>query len=165
MRRLQRKLSSQTKGSGRRDRAKCSIAKLSAREVDRRRDWIERTTTSLVRDCDLIAIEDLRVKNMVRSASGTKENPGKNVAQKRGLNRAISSQTWSFFRQRLKDKAANATSPVVVVAVNPRFTSQTCSQCENTQAHNRKNQAGFARTTCGYKANSDLNTAQNIVAL
>jgi len=98
-RRLQRKLSRQTKGSKRRTRTKCSIAKLSAREADRRKDWIEKTTTTLVRDYDLIAIEDLKVKNMVRSAKGTKENPGKNVAQKRGLNRAISSQSWSLFRQ------------------------------------------------------------------
>ncbi len=51
-----------------------------------------------------------------------------------------------------------------MTAVNPRFTSQTCSQCENTQTHNSKNQAVFACVACGYKANADINTAQNIVA-
>ena len=163
-RRLQRKLARQKKGSNRRARTKLQAAKLSAKEVDRRRDWIEKTTTSLVRDYDLIAVEDLKVKNMVRSASGTKENPGKNVAQKRGLNRAISSQSWSLFRQRLEDKAANAGSPVVVVAVNPRFTSQTCSQCGNIAAENRKSQAVFACVACGYEANADVNAAQNMLA-
>ena len=57
-RRLKRKLSRQQKGSNRRNRTKLQIAKLSAREADRRRNWIEKTTTTLVRDYDLIAIED-----------------------------------------------------------------------------------------------------------
>ncbi|MDA8271185.1 MAG: transposase [Actinomycetota bacterium] len=163
-RRLQRKLSKQKKGSNRRTRTKHSIAKLSARECDRRKNWIEKTTTNLVRDYDFIAVEDLKVKNMVRSASGTKENPGKNVAQKRGLSRAISSQAWSLFRKRLEDKAAKATSSVLVVAVNPKHTSQTCPHCGNTQAQNRKSQAVFACITCGYTANADINAAQNILA-
>ena len=163
-RRLQRKLSRQKKGSNRRARTKCSIAKLSARECDRRKDWIEKTTTTLVRDYDLIAVEDLKVKNMVRSASGTVENPGRNVAQKRGLNRSIQSQAWSLFRKRLEDKAAKATSPVLVITVNPKHTSQTCTNCGNTTAKNRKSQAVFACATCGYQANADINAAQNILA-
>ena len=163
-RRLQRKLARQTKGSNRRAHTKHSIAKLSAKEVDRRRDWIEKTTTTLVQGYDLIAIEDLRVKHMIRSAKGTVENPGKNVAQKRGLNRAISAQAWSLFRQRLADKASSTTSPVLVVAVNPKHTSQTCSQCRNTQAENRKNQAVFACVACGHTSNADINAAQNILA-
>ena len=117
-----------------------------------------------MQDYDFIAVEDLKVKNMVRSASGTKENPGKNVAQKRGLNRAISAQTWSLFRQRLEDKAANAGSPVVVVAVNPGFTSQTCSQCQHAAKENRKSQAVFPCTACDYTANADINAARNILA-
>lgn len=75
-RRLERKLARQTKGSNRRVRAKRSIAKLSAKEVDRRKDWIEKTTTTLVRNYDLIALEDLKIKNMLRSARGTIENSG-----------------------------------------------------------------------------------------
>ena len=79
-RRLQRQLSRQKKGSNRRNRTKCSIARLSAREVDRRMNWIGKTTTSLVRDCNPIAIEDLKVKSMVPSARRIVEKPGKNVA-------------------------------------------------------------------------------------
>jgi putative transposase len=162
--RLQRKLSRQKKSSNRRDRAKLQIAKLSAKEADRRRDWIEKTTTNLVRDYDLIVIEDLKIKNMVRSASGTKENPGKNVSQKRGLNRSIHSQAWSIFRKRLEDKAANTSSPVRVVAIDPKFTSQTCSQCEHTARENRKSQAIFSCIACGYTTNADINAARNILA-
>jgi putative transposase len=79
----------------------------------------------LVRDFDLIAIEDLAVKNMVRSAKGTTAARGVNVAAKRGLNRAISAQAWSRLRRRLSDKAA--TCGVTVVAVNPAHTSQRCA--------------------------------------
>jgi len=163
-RRLERKMARQTKGSHRRNRTKLSIAKLSAKESDRRKDWIEKTTTTLVRSYDFIAIEDLKVKNMVRSARGTVENPGKSVRWKAGLNRLIQDQAWSLFRERLEDKAASAVSPVELVAVPPEHTSYTCPQCENVTKKNRKSQAVFKCITCGYTANADVNAAQNILA-
>ena len=125
---------------------------------------IEKTTTELVRSYDLIVIEDLKVKNMSRSSKGTRENPGKNVAQKRGLNRSIRSQAWALLRKRLKDKAANATSPVVVIPINPKFTSQTCPQCEHVAEDNRKSQAVFSCINCGHTTNADINAAKNILA-
>ena len=101
---------------------------------------------------------------MSRSAKGTKDNPGKNVAQKRGLNRSISAQAWALFRKRLEDKAVNASSSVLVVPINPQFTSQTCPQCERAAKKNRKSQAVFICINCGYEANADINAAQNILA-
>jgi putative transposase len=92
LRRLQGKLARQEKGSNRRAATKTAIARLKAAETDRRADFIEQTTTTLVRNFDLIAVEDLKVKDMVRSAKGTISAPGVNVAAKRGLNRAISAQ-------------------------------------------------------------------------
>jgi len=82
LRRLQRKLARQQKGSNRRARTKSSVGR-PGHEKRSRKNWIEQTTTELVGDYDLIAIEDLRVKNMVRSAKGTVEQPGTHVAQKR----------------------------------------------------------------------------------
>ena len=161
-RRLQRKLARQKKGSNKRARTKLRLAKLSAKESDRRKDWIEKATTNLVRDYDFIAIEDLRVKNMVRSAKGTIEDPGKNVARKSGLNREIQSQAWSLFRKRLEDKA-NA-SAVIVVAIDPKHTSQTCSECKHCAAENRKSQAVFSCVVCGYTEHADINAAKNILA-
>jgi putative transposase len=163
-RRLQRKLARQKKGSNRRARTKRQFAKLCAREADRRKDWIEKVTTALVLDHDTICIEDLKVKNMTRSAKGTVEAPGKNVRQKAGLNRSIRSQAWSLFRQRLNDKATHATSPVEVVAINPAHTSQRCSECGHTTKENRKSQAIFRCTACGYSTNADVNAAKNILA-
>ncbi len=163
-RRLQRKLSRQQKGSNRRSRTKLQVSKLFAKEVARRKDWIEKTTATLVRDYDLIAVEELRAKNMLRCAKGTLNNPGRNLAQKAGLNRAILSQAWSLFRMRLEDKPAHATSPALVIAANPRFTLQTLPKRGKTTGPNRKSQAVFGCTTCGYEANKDINGARNIIA-
>ena len=166
--RLQRRLARQTKGSNRRAATKHALARLSAREVDRRKDWIEQTTTALVRDHDLVAIEDLQVSSMVRSAKGSVERPGVNVAQKRGLNRQIHAQAWGLFRTRLEAKAAAAVDhdgtprPVVVIAVNPAHTSQRCTACGHTAKENRKNQAAFACVNCNHTDNADVNAAINI---
>lgn len=160
--RLQRQLARQRKGSKRRERTKLAIARLSAREVDRRNDWIEKTTTDLVRRFDRIGVEDLRIKNMVRSASGTIEAPGTNVAQKRGLNRSIHRQAWAKIRTRLEQKAAAATEPCEVVAVNPVGTSQRCAACGHTDRNNRETQAVFHCRACGHVANADVNAGENI---
>ena len=163
-RRLQRKLARQVKGSNRRNQPKLAIAKLSAKESDRRKDWIEKTTTELVRNYDLIVLEDLKVKNMTRSAKGTVESPGKNVAQKSGLNRSILEQSWTMFCQRLSDKAANTTEQVEVIFVNPAYTSMRCSKCAHTEPKSRKSQATFLCLACGHMDNADVNAAKNIIA-
>ena len=163
-RRLQRQLARQQKGSNRRARTRQALARLSAKESDRRKDWIEKTSTQMVRDHDLIVLEDLKVKNMTRSARGTLENPGKNVRQKTGLNRAISGQAWATFRRRLEDKAQAATSPVEVIVVNSAFTSQRCSTCGHTAKENRESQAVFLCQSCGHHEHADVNAAKNILA-
>ena len=163
-RRLQRKLARQVKGSNRRNQTKLAIAKLSAKETDRRKDWIEKTTTDLVREYDLIVLEDLKIKNMTRSAKGTVENPGKNVKAKSGLNRSILSKNWGMFRQRLTDKAVNATTPVEIIFVTPAYTSMRCSECGHTEQKNRKSQALFCCLSCDYTDNADVNAAKNIIA-
>lgn len=163
-RRLQRQLARQTMGSNRRNRTKRKIARLAAREAGRRNDWIERTTTDLVRRYDFVAYEDLKVANMVRSAAGTIESPGVNVAQKRGLNRSISAQSWARFRTRIEQKAAAATSPVTTIAVNPKNTSRNCSACSHLSPNNRKSQAVFMCENCGHKEHADVNAGNNILA-
>ena len=161
-RRLQRQMARQRKGSNRRDRTKAKVANLAAREADRRNDWIEKTSTDLVRRFDRIALEDLKIVSMVRSASGTIEAPGVNVAQKRGLNRAIHAQAWGKLRKRCEDKASAATSLCVVEVVNPRNTSRRCSECGHTENGNRKNQATFQCVSCGHSEHADVNASKNI---
>jgi putative transposase len=115
-----------------------------------------------VRRHDLIAIEDLGVKRMVRSAKGTPVSPGTQVSQKRGLNRAIHAQGWAMLRRRLEDKAS--TCHVQVIAINPKHTSQRCAACGHTAPENRESQAVFSCRACRHEANADVNAACNILA-
>jgi hypothetical protein len=112
-----------------------------------------------VRRFDVIRIEDLPVKKMTRSAKGTAENPGKNVAQKAGLNREIRRSGWGSLATRLEDKA-----PGRVEKVTAAYTSQRCSACGHVARENRKSQAAFLCTACNFAWNADVNAARNIAA-
>ncbi|MEO3856166.1 transposase [Acrocarpospora sp. B8E8] len=155
--RLLRKLARAKRGSNRRGETRLAIAKLKARETDRRKDWVEKTSTDLARRFDVIAVEDLKVKNMTRSAKGTVEAPGKNVRQKAGLNRSILANGWGQLVTRLEQKA-----PGRVVKVNPAYTSQTCNTCKHVARESRESQALFLCVACGHQVNADVNAARNI---
>jgi transposase len=99
---------------------------------------------------------------MLRSAAGTREQPRTNVAQKGGLNRSISRQAWSLLRRRTEDKAA--TWGVLVVAVDPRHTSQTCHRCGTIDPRTRESQARFHCRHRGHAAHAHVNAANNILA-
>jgi putative transposase len=160
LRRLQRRLSRARCASNRRARTKLAIARLRARETDRRRDWVEKTTTDLVRRFDTIRVEDLNVGAMTRSARGSRERPGTNVAQKRGLNREIGSQGWGLLVARLKHKARGR-----LELVPPAYTSRRCSYCGHVAPENRKSQAVFRCVACDAgPCNADVNAARNIAA-
>jgi putative transposase len=92
MLRLERRLARARRGSNRRRRVKCAIARLKARQTDRRKDWAEKVSTRLAREFDVICVENLAITRMTRSAGGTADEPGRNVRQKSGLNRAILAQ-------------------------------------------------------------------------
>jgi putative transposase len=155
--RLQRKLARARRGSNRRAKVKSAIARLKTRETDRRKDWAEKTSTDLARRFDVIAVEDLKIGNMTRSARGTIDTPGAGVRAKAGLNRGILAAGWGRLVTRLEHKA-----PGRVVKVNPRYTSQTCNACGHRAAESRESQSRFACVACGHRANADVNAACNI---
>jgi transposase len=159
LRRLQRKLARANRGSNRRGRVRHAIARLQARETDRRTDWAEKASTGIARRFDLIRVEDLQIGNMTRSAKGTRENPGRNVRQKAGLNRGILRSGWGLLVRRLEDKA-----PGRVEKIRPAFTSQRCSACGQVDRDSRESQAVFRCTACGFACNADVNAAKNIAA-
>ncbi|GAA1597295.1 RNA-guided endonuclease TnpB family protein [Kribbella sancticallisti] len=162
---LQRRLSRCRRGSNRRRRVKAAIAKLSARAVDRRKDWVEKTSTDLARRFDVIRVEDLRIAQMTRRSrpKPDPERPGSYLPNRRrakaGLNRGILANGWGLLVQRLEHKAAGR-----VEKVNPAYTSQTCSVCGHRAPDNRESQAVFRCTACGHQANADVNAAVNIAA-
>ena len=100
--RLERKLARARRGSNRRGRVKLAIARLQARETDRRKDWAEKVSTDLARRFDVIRVEDLKIGNMTRSAKGSMERPGRNVRAKAGLNRGILRSGWGLLVRRLE---------------------------------------------------------------
>jgi transposase len=165
---LQRQLARQRKGSERRRRTKKRLAALHQGVADRRRNWIELQTTSLVRDCDVICVEDLRVSNMVRRPIAKPDPAIANAFLPNGarvksrLNRAISAQGWGRWLRRLEEKAS--ASGVTVVRVDPRHTSRACRQCGHSAAENRESQAVFACQRCGHEAHADRHAAENVLA-
>ena len=157
---LQQRLARGKRGSNRRARTKTAIAKLKAREADRRKNWVEQVTTDLARRFDTIRIEALDVRAMTRSARGTVEQPGVRVAQKRGLNRAISRSGWGLLAARLQHKASGR-----VEQIPAAYTSQRCSACGHVAPGNRKSQAVFECEACtAGRCNADVNAARNIAA-
>ena len=157
---LQQRLGRGKRGSNRREETKRAIARLKARERDRRKDWVEKTTTDLARRFEVIRVEALDVRAMTRSARGTVEQPGTGVAQKRGLNRAIMRSGWGQLIARLQHKAFGR-----VEQIPAAYTSQRCSACGHVAPGNRKSQAVFECEACDAgRCNADVNAARNIAA-
>ena len=159
LQRLQRTLARARRGSNRRGRVKHVIARLRARETDRRKDWVEKASTDIARRFDVIRVEDLKIASMTRSGKGTRDSPGRNVGAKAGLNRGILGSGWGLLVRRLQDKA-----PGRVEKISPAFTSQRCSACGHVDAHSRESQARFVCTACGFAGHADVNAAINIAA-
>ncbi|MFD4504168.1 RNA-guided endonuclease InsQ/TnpB family protein [Streptomyces sp. NPDC058457] len=124
IRKHQRRAVRAPKGSVARAAEHAKVARLKAREANRRKDWCEKTSTMLARSYGLVRFEKLNIKSMTRSAKGTVEQPGKNVRQKAGLNRGILAQGWGLLRRRTEQKA-----PGRVEDVPAPYTSLRCSAC------------------------------------
>jgi putative transposase len=159
---LQRNLSRKKKRSENHKRAARRVARQHERVANRRNDFLHKLSNRIVRENKFIAVEELKIKNMTRSAKGTQEEPGKNVKQKAGLNRALLDASPSRLYSMITYKAEDAGS--VIVKVPAPYTSQTCSACGNVDKNNRKTQAEFVCGKCGHAENADINAAKNILA-
>ena len=122
--RAQARLARCQRGSKTRGRVRATIGRRHRKVRNQRGDFHHKTARALVGSCDLIAREDLTIGKMTRSAKGTIEQPGTNVAAKSGLNKSILDAGWGQFLAILHGKAESAGR--VVIPVDARNSSRTC---------------------------------------
>ncbi len=158
----QRSLSRKKKGGNNFKKQARRLSKLQAKITRIRNDFQHKVSSDLLRRSSFVGVENLKVRNMSRSAKGNIEKPGKNVKAKSGLNRVILDAAPSMFLDKLEYKAA--WQGKTFVKVNPKHSSQTCSSCGHVDKNNRRSQAIFVCTSCGHQDNADVNAAKNILA-
>lgn len=157
---LQRRISSKKKGSKNRRKAIQRLANFKAKQARRRRDAQEKVTTAIANKHGVVAMEALSIKNMTASAAGTIEDPGKNVAQKSGLNRSMLDVALGSFRLRLGRKLAASGGMLLLVPAH--HTSQRCRICGHIEAANRATRDHFQCVKCGHRDDADYNASINI---
>jgi putative transposase len=143
---LQRRVSRREQGSANRRKAVRALQHQHARIANRRKDFLNKTVHELVMHYDRIAIEDLQVVHM---------------AQNRHLAKSILDAGWGYFRLQLFSKAAYAGR--IAVAVNPAYTTKTCSRCGSWLAHLTLADR-WVQCDCGLSLDRDENAARNLLA-
>ena len=137
------------------------LARAKEREANARRDWLHKCSRTVVNAHDVIVLEDLKLKNMTRSAKGNAERPGRNVKAKSGLNRALLDAGFGILGTLIREKAEHAARRVI--SVDPRYSSQECSRCGHIAASNRV-RSRFRCGRCCYRCDADINAARVILA-
>ena len=157
-----KKLSRKVTGSNNKNKQKRKVGIVHNRAKNSRLDRLHWISSKISKNHAVIILEDLEVKNMSKSASGTVEKPGEKVKAKTNLNKSILDQGWGMLKGMLTYKQKFLGGEVI--CVNPRYTSQKCPSCNHTHTDNRLTQAGFKCTKCHYENNADLVGAMNILA-
>ena len=144
----QRWLARTQMGSANRDKARLKVARVHARIADRRRDFLHKLTTRLVRDNQAVVLEDLSVRNMVRNHH---------------LARAISDAAWREMRGMLEYKCEWYGRDLIVIG---RWypSSKTCSGCGHRAGSLPLNVREWECVSCGIRHDRDINAAVNIRA-
>lgn len=147
LKKQQRRLARCQKGSNNRAKQKIKVARKHSKVRDARRDFLHKTSTDIVQRFDVIAVEDLAVKNMVRN---------------RSLAKSISRVGWAEFRSLLEYKAEQAGRRFAVI---DRWypSSKTCSHCGHLLATLSLGTRHWSCPDCGTRHDRDVNAAKNII--
>lgn len=147
LKRAQRRHSKKKKGSHNRKKAGHKVAVLHEKVANQRADFLHKTSRRIADDYSFIAVENLNVKGMVRNEH---------------LAKAISDASWGKFLQMLSYKVERTGG--VVVKVEPKNTSQTCSGCgRELKEHIPLSERMFRCPFCGYEEDRDVNASKNIL--
>ncbi|MBB4062438.1 RNA-guided endonuclease InsQ/TnpB family protein [Salinibacter ruber] len=146
LRREQQKLSRKEKGSNNWERQRKRVAKVHQRIQDRRKDFIEKLTTRLVKNFDVIVVEDLSVKNMQQNGR---------------LARHITQAGWSQIVRRLRDKC-KWYGRTLVIADKWFPSSQRCSECGHIDGKKPLDVRDWTCSECGQHHDRDINAAKNL---
>lgn len=142
----QQHLSRKAKGSNTRNKARLLVAKAHERVANARQDYLHKLSTRLVNENQVIAVEDLHVKGMMKNHN---------------LARAIGDAGWGSFTNMLKYKTARQGKGYI--EVNRFFaSSKTCSCCMHAQAKMPLDVRMWTCDQCGAKHDRDINAAINI---
>lgn len=165
IKRLQRKLARQQKGSNRRAKTKHRIAVHHAKKANIRNDFAHKTSHTLVNsDKKVFVFEKLNTKKMTKAPAPKKDESGRFIPNKAkakaGLNKAILNVGWHQLATFLKYKAARLGKAVFTIPA--AYTSQECASCGHTHPDNRKSQERFKCVSCGHVDNADHNAAMVI---
>ena len=142
-------------------KAKARVNCIHAGIANARRDYLHKASATLSKNHALVAIEDLQVKNMSKSAAGTADQPGKKLRAKAGLNKAILDQGWGELRRQLDYKLSWRGGWLVPVA--PHHTSQACPYCGHVDKADRSSQSKLLCAQCWYENHADEVGAINIL--
>ena len=145
LKRASKRVSRRTKGSKNRLKAISQLGRTHLKVSRRRKDFAVKTARALIQSADLVAIEDLKVRNMVRNHH---------------LAKSISDASWTLFRQWLEYFGKVFDVPVVAVA--PHYTSQNCSNCGH-EVKKTLSTRTHKCSHCGYIDDRDTNAAINIL--
>jgi putative transposase len=173
----QRRVNRKVKGSNNRKKAGIEVAKLHKKIADRRNDTNWKAANKIVKTAEAVVCEDLNIKGMksrckpkrvngrfmqkvsgVRCPQHTFAPNGQSA--KRGLNRSISDASWGDLTQKIEWVAAKSGKPVL--AVNPQYTSQECSNCGHTSKDNRDGEK-FICQECGHIDHADTQASRTIL--
>ena len=160
---LQQAVSRTKRGSNSRRKAVRRFARAKARAARRRHDWQHKLSASMVAVSAVIATEQLSVKNMTRSATGTAEAPGKRVQQKAGLNREILDTAPSAFLAKVRTKAEDAGCVYLQAPTRTLKPSQTCPACGAVKRKSLSDRVHVC-AACGHTEPRDAAAARVILA-
>lgn len=159
----QRRVNRKKKGSKRKSVAQDRVNRLLTQVAHRRSGHQWRIANLVVAKGDCIVMEDLGVSNMMRRCKAKTDNKGRFLpngqSAKRGLNRSIADASWGDLTSKIEYTAAK--SGKIVLKVNPKHTSMTCSKCGHVDKASR-NKEKFICTNCGHIAHADKQAAINI---